>query len=270
MDTRDTFDIDGQTDWLAMASLTTNVAVAVSSFTSGVFVEANESFCRLFQRTRDEIVGHTAAELGMWPDAEQRQRLMEIVLRQGSISKFEARYRNRLGETGDVEVSARVVVRAGETFLVGFLTEVTDQREFIESLRATQARLDVVLRSWNVLVFRQDRELRITWLANPALGATEDELIGRTDEDIMGIEAAAPLVAIKRRVLDDRHAGASRRVGGQQGAPGLLRPGGRTRARRHRARGRHRLCRPRHHPTHDRTARVAARADECHSGAWPR
>ena len=33
-------------------------------------------------------------------------------------------------------------------------------------------------------------------------GRPSAQLIGRTDEDIMGAEAAAPLVAIKRRVLE--------------------------------------------------------------------
>ena len=52
-----------------------------------------------------------------------------------------------------------------------------------------------------MLVFRQDAALRYTWVANPALGATEDELLGRSDDEILGPEAAAPLVAIKRGVL---------------------------------------------------------------------
>ena len=192
----------GHTDWLAMASRTAHVAVGISSLRSGAFVEANESFCRLLRRRRDEVIGRTAAELRMWPDSQMRQRLIEIVQRQGSITRFEARYCNSLGEIGDLEISARIVVQGEEPFLIGFLTEVTDRRELIEGLRAAQTRLSIVLRSSNMLVFRQDRDLRYTWVANPALGAAEHDLIGRTDDEIMGAEAAAPLVSIKRRVLD--------------------------------------------------------------------
>jgi len=93
------------------------------------------------------------------------------------------------------------VHRDGEPFLIGFLSDVTDRVELLEGLRAAQGRLGVVLRSSRVLVFAQDLALRYTWVANPALGATEDELLGRSDDEILGPEAAAPLVAIKRGVL---------------------------------------------------------------------
>lgn len=82
------------------------------------------------------------------------------------------------------------------------MTEVTAQRDVVDGLRSAQTRLGLVLRASGMLVFRQDSALRYTWVANPALGASEDQLLGRTDEEIMGKEAAAPLVRIKRRVLE--------------------------------------------------------------------
>lgn len=189
------------TDWLALAVHTARVAVGVSELHSGVLVDANDAFCRLYRYRRDEVIGRRSAELDLWPDPRQRERLFELLLRHGQVDGFAARYRNRLGETGDLEISARIVHRDGEPFVMGFLSDVTDRMELLEGLRAAQGRLGVVLRSSRVLVFAQDLALRYTWVANPALGATEDELLGRSDDDILGPEAAAPLVAIKRGVL---------------------------------------------------------------------
>lgn len=177
------------------------MAVGVSRLEDGVFVEVNDAFCRLFQFTREQVIGHDSAELALWPDLRERERLIETVRQQGSATRFEARYRNSLGEFGDLEVSVQTVRQAGQAFMVGFLTEVTDRREFVAGLQAAQSRLGVVLRASSILVFGQDAHLRYTWVANPALGVTEAELLGQTDEDILGTEAAAPLVAIKRRVL---------------------------------------------------------------------
>ncbi|MBU6260801.1 MAG: PAS domain S-box protein [Burkholderiales bacterium] len=202
MDEQDASYASGPTDWLATAAGSAHVAVGVSSLRSGEFVAVNDSFCRLFGFGRVEIIGRSSAALGLWPDARQRARLFELLRQRGSVTGFEARYRNRDGEVGDLEVSARIVERDGEPFLIGFLTEISDRRELIEGLRAAQSRLGVVLRASRMLVFRQDRGLRYTWVANPVLGAREDELIGRTDAEILGPAAAAPLVAIKRRVLE--------------------------------------------------------------------
>jgi len=63
-------------------------------------------------------------------------------------------------------------------------------------------RFRVALAASSVLVFNQDCNLRYTWIGNPALGATSEELVGRTDAEIMGEKAARPLTALKRRVLD--------------------------------------------------------------------
>lgn len=114
METWGSLDTSGHVDWLATASRTSHVAVGVSSLGSGLFVEANEAFCRLFQRRRDEIVGRSSAELGLWPDASQRERLLELLQRHGSVTRFEARYCNSRGEMGDLEISARIVVQGGE------------------------------------------------------------------------------------------------------------------------------------------------------------
>jgi PAS domain S-box-containing protein len=51
-------------------------------------------------------------------------------------------------------------------------------------------------------MFGQDRSLRYTWVQNPALGLDREAILGRTDEELLGPEAAAPLVRIKRRVLE--------------------------------------------------------------------
>jgi PAS domain S-box-containing protein len=63
-------------------------------------------------------------------------------------------------------------------------------------------RFRVALSASSIVVFNQDSDLRYTWIGNPALGASREDLIGRTDEEIMGEEAARPLTAIKRRVLE--------------------------------------------------------------------
>lgn len=65
----------------------------------------------------------------------------------------------------------------------------------------SEVRLRTGLKLSELLIFHQDRKLHYTWIANPALGATEQTLIGRTDAEVLGRTAARPLTAIKRRVL---------------------------------------------------------------------
>ncbi len=75
-------------------------------------------------------------------------------------------------------------------------------KETASSLRIAQARLAIALSAAEQLVWHQDADLRYTWIARAALGFTDEAVIGRTDAELLGDDAAAPLVDIKRRAID--------------------------------------------------------------------
>ncbi|WP_207536899.1 sensor histidine kinase [Sabulicella rubraurantiaca] len=72
--------------------------------------------------------------------------------------------------------------------------------ERTESIAQINRRFDAALSAADVTVFTQDEKLAYTWISKPELGLTVEEIIGRTDEELMG-DAALPIVAVKRRVL---------------------------------------------------------------------
>lgn len=72
-----------------------------------------------------------------------------------------------------------------------------------ERLRVANERFTAALEASPVVIFEQDRELRCMWVHNSALGYASEEIIGKTDHDLLERkEDADCLAAIKRRVLD--------------------------------------------------------------------
>ena len=71
-----------------------------------------------------------------------------------------------------------------------------------EAVRVSEARFRLALRNTGVLVYTTDSDLRYTWLHNPHPAFRPEDVIGRRDEDLLPPEQAAPLTAIKRRVLN--------------------------------------------------------------------
>ncbi len=70
-------------------------------------------------------------------------------------------------------------------------------------LQQTEQRFAFALQNAPIVVFHQDRDLRYTWIYNPALGYKANEVIGKLDSDIMPTdELARQLTDIKQRVLD--------------------------------------------------------------------
>jgi two-component system CheB/CheR fusion protein len=80
--------------------------------------------------------------------------------------------------------------------------DVTEARRLQEGLRVNEERLRVALSATSISVFNQDAGLRYTWIHNPNLGFAAEQIIGKTDADLLPEQEAAALTAIKQQVLE--------------------------------------------------------------------
>lgn len=80
--------------------------------------------------------------------------------------------------------------------------DITGRKLAEEERRLSEERMWIVLKDTGVTVFNQDRELRYTWMANHVFGFTSEQMLGKTDMDLLPAEVAATLTAIKRQALE--------------------------------------------------------------------
>jgi PAS domain S-box-containing protein len=71
----------------------------------------------------------------------------------------------------------------------------------LESCRATIHRYETALRGSNVTVFTQDRDLRYTSISNRLFGREVDDIIGRTDDEVIPAESRSAVAALKAAAL---------------------------------------------------------------------
>ena len=79
--------------------------------------------------------------------------------------------------------------------------DVTALRNLHEALRINEERLRVALSATSICLFNQDTDLRYTWIQNPFFGFTAEQIIGKTDADLLREKDTATLTAIKQKVL---------------------------------------------------------------------
>ncbi|MGH6734644.1 MAG: sensor histidine kinase [Methyloceanibacter sp.] len=90
------------------------------------------------------------------------------------------------------------------------LEELKDARQQLEErveartkeLDEAKQRFEIALRGSPISVFSQDKELRYTWVHNLPAGLKSEELIGRTDAEILPAEAADKIIAVKRQAME--------------------------------------------------------------------
>ena len=68
-------------------------------------------------------------------------------------------------------------------------------------LRARFARYETALRGSQVTVYTQDRDLHYTSISNPMLGRSIEDILGRTDDEILPSDGGATIIALKREAL---------------------------------------------------------------------
>jgi len=84
----------------------------------------------------------------------------------------------------------------------GTSLDITERKLAEEKLRASEERFRIALKNSPIVVFNQDQDLRYSWIHNPQLGFDEEAVLGKTDAELLPVDAAASLTEIKRRVLE--------------------------------------------------------------------
>ena len=128
--------------------------------------------------------------------------------------KFGVRARSQWALVGNETITmVRNMSGAQETELAKLEEEYRQLQEQVNAqawelnlLRARFARSETALRGSQVTVYTQDRNLRYTSISNPMLGRAIEDILGRTDAEILSSDAGAAMIAIKREVLSSGEA----------------------------------------------------------------
>lgn len=113
----------------------TPTRIALTRFSDGVFLDANESFLDSIGFSRAEVIGYTSADLDNWVDPAERAHLRSLLDTQGMVRNFEARLRRKSGENMDVLISADIIKISGKPCILSTSLDITERKQMEEELR---------------------------------------------------------------------------------------------------------------------------------------
>jgi PAS domain S-box-containing protein len=114
----------------------------ISVLENGRFLAVNDSFITMTGYSREEAIGHTALELNLWPDPEDRRRVMEQVKKESRVRDFEAGIRLKNGDERILLLSVEKIELDGQICLLHVANDVTDRKRAEDSLRALSGRMN--------------------------------------------------------------------------------------------------------------------------------
>ncbi len=131
-------------------------AIAIVSMKNGSYVEINDAFLKKTGFRREEIIGYTSIDVGIWVDMNERQRFVEELSTKDSLRNFETQFRMRNGETRDFLVSGEVVEIEGDRCSLNFVVDITDRKRYEEALSASQVQLSAAMELAHIVYWEFD------------------------------------------------------------------------------------------------------------------
>ena len=117
------------------------VAISISRLGDGRYIDVNDAFIEQFGWAREEFIGHTSVEIGLWPNPELRGRWIAELQRTGRIKNYETTLNTKSGQQRTVLVSAERIQLDGEECLIGMVHDVTERLAAEAALRESEAQL---------------------------------------------------------------------------------------------------------------------------------
>ena len=110
------------------------VAAVIATLDEDRFLEVNEHYTKLTGYDREEVVGRTARELGMWSSPEDRRKLEAAFAAGGNFKELQLKLRTKDGRTRDILLSGEEITYGGYRCMLKLFNDVTEQHRSQEEL----------------------------------------------------------------------------------------------------------------------------------------
>lgn len=103
---------------------------AIARYEDGTLIDVNESYAATFGFAREEIIGKTVTELGMWADRAEQQAMIDKLSREGSVKDCEYAIKTKSGETGTVVANVNLIDIDGERCVLVSSNNITKLKQY--------------------------------------------------------------------------------------------------------------------------------------------
>ena len=142
-------------------------ALTITSLKTSRLLEVNETFCRMSGYTREEAVGRTTPELGLWVRDSDREEEVAIVSERGQVRDREYRFRLKDGTERLGLLSAERIEIGGEPCALTVIQDITEQKraeaerdQTLEREKALRAKAEEASRLKDEFLATVSHELR--------------------------------------------------------------------------------------------------------------
>jgi len=121
----------------AKAFRSSPLAITISTVAEGRYVDVNDAFLRIMGYRREEVIGRTVRELGVWAEAGERAAMIERLVALGGTF-LSTKFRTKSGEVRLVNVFADRIDLDGVSCVLAITQDITEGHRLESQVRQLQ------------------------------------------------------------------------------------------------------------------------------------
>lgn len=178
--------------------------LAISEMATGRYLEVNEGYCLLCGYQREEMLGHTSLELGIWKHPADRGRFIAELKKTGAVRNFEMIMGTRTGGVRHILLNGETIAVAGRSCFVSVLHDVTDRRRAEQALRESEEKFAKAFRtgpdSMSIADLETGRYLEVNDAHEKIFGWQREDVIGHSPTELGIVDDAGQRDALRERL----------------------------------------------------------------------
>ena len=108
--------------------------LAISTMAEGRCIDVNETSLRTLGYQREEMVGSTAVQLGIWESKAERDRVIRILEEEGMVRDLEITFSGKSGKTFTGLFSAEPIDFNGDRYMLSMVNDITERKRMEEEI----------------------------------------------------------------------------------------------------------------------------------------
>ncbi len=163
--------------------------IVLSSLLEGIIIDVNESFTGLTGYAREEVIGRSSAQIGLWVKEEDRSRIVQMLSQRGYARNVEVSFRIKSGQVRLCLTSAEKIEIGQRPCIISVIRDITEQRAIEDKLKESEERHRLLTENvadviWTVNVENPNCLTYITPSITRLLGYSVEEAKTRTMAEV--------------------------------------------------------------------------------------